>query len=118
MRRCSRAASDRTLIGMIADARFAMLALGFASVPLYRMFCQATGYNGTARKALNGRRPRRGGRQDRQRPLRCQCEAGMDWTFAPERSRQARRDRRAADGLLHRDQPQRQADHRFGRAST
>ena len=28
-----------------------MLALGYASVPLYRMFCQATGFNGTTQRA-------------------------------------------------------------------
>jgi len=28
----------------------AMLGLGFASVPLYRLFCQATGYDGTTRR--------------------------------------------------------------------
>lgn len=28
-----------------------MLAMGFASVPLYRMFCAATGYNGTTQRA-------------------------------------------------------------------
>ena len=29
----------------------AMLALGFAASPLYRMFCQATGFNGTTQRA-------------------------------------------------------------------
>ena len=29
----------------------AMLALGFASVPLYRIFCQVTGFGGTTQKA-------------------------------------------------------------------
>ena len=33
------------------------LALGFASVPLYRMFCQATGWNGTVQKRLNAVAP-------------------------------------------------------------
>ena len=28
-----------------------MLGLGFASVPLYRMFCQVTGFNGTTQRA-------------------------------------------------------------------
>ena len=28
-----------------------MLALGFASVPLYRMFCQVTGFGGTTQRA-------------------------------------------------------------------
>ena len=30
---------------------FLMVGAAFAAVPLYRMFCQATGYNGTVRKA-------------------------------------------------------------------
>jgi cytochrome c oxidase assembly protein subunit 11 len=29
-----------------------MAALGFASVPLYRLFCQVTGFNGTTKRAL------------------------------------------------------------------
>ncbi len=29
----------------------AMLGLGYASSPLYRMFCQATGFNGTTQRA-------------------------------------------------------------------
>ncbi|HMI18510.1 MAG TPA: cytochrome c oxidase assembly protein [Sphingomonas sp.] len=35
----------------------AMVALGFASVPLYRMFCQATGWNGTVQERLNAVAP-------------------------------------------------------------
>jgi cytochrome c oxidase assembly protein subunit 11 len=35
-----------TALGMAA----AMLGLGFASVPLYRMFCQATGFGGTTQR--------------------------------------------------------------------
>ncbi|WP_420140233.1 cytochrome c oxidase assembly protein [Sphingomonas sp.] len=34
-----------------------MTALGFASVPLYRLFCQATGFNGTARRDLVAEAP-------------------------------------------------------------
>ena len=30
---------------------FAMLGLAYASVPLYRLFCQATGFNGTTQRA-------------------------------------------------------------------
>ena len=29
----------------------AMLGLGYASVPLYRLFCQATGFGGTTQRA-------------------------------------------------------------------
>jgi cytochrome c oxidase assembly protein subunit 11 len=43
-------ASRNTRTGLIfAGIAAAMLALGFASAPLYRAFCQATGFNGTAR---------------------------------------------------------------------
>jgi len=31
-----------------------MLMLAFASVPLYRLFCQTTGYNGTPRESIHG----------------------------------------------------------------
>jgi cytochrome c oxidase assembly protein subunit 11 len=34
-----------------------MVGLGFASVPLYRMFCQATGWNGTVQERLNAVAP-------------------------------------------------------------
>ena len=39
-------------VGLIAlGIALAMLGLGYASVPLYRMFCQVTGYGGTPRRA-------------------------------------------------------------------
>jgi len=34
-----------------AGAALFMLALGFASVPLYRMFCEVTGFGGTTKRA-------------------------------------------------------------------
>lgn len=38
-------------LGMVAlGMAGAMLGLGFASVPLYRLFCQVTGFNGTTQK--------------------------------------------------------------------
>jgi cytochrome c oxidase assembly protein subunit 11 len=33
--------------GALAGCIFGMVGVSFAAVPLYRMFCQATGYNGT-----------------------------------------------------------------------
>ena len=62
----------------------AMLALGFAAVPLYRMFCQATGYGGTTQRASQAEAAgvniaagsisvRFDGNLDR----------GMPWKFAP-----------------------------------
>lgn len=41
---------NRTAIALIGVA-FAMLALGFASKPLYDTFCKITGYGGTTRQA-------------------------------------------------------------------
>lgn len=39
-------------VGLIALAgALVMLGLGYASVPLYRMFCQATGFGGTTQRA-------------------------------------------------------------------
>jgi cytochrome c oxidase assembly protein subunit 11 len=44
--------SKNAKVGLVcAAAFFLMVGAAFAAVPLYRMFCQATGYNGTVRKA-------------------------------------------------------------------
>ena len=42
---------NRKVAGLAAFGALAMLGLGFASVPLYRMFCQATGFGGTTQRA-------------------------------------------------------------------
>ena len=47
----ARARSNRT-VGLIALAgALAMLGMGYAAVPLYRIFCQVTGYGGTTQRA-------------------------------------------------------------------
>ena len=59
-----------------------MVGLAFASVPLYRLFCQVTGFAGTTQR----RRERRGsgrGRPDDRRPLRRQRRARPALAFAP-----------------------------------
>ncbi len=43
-------ASKRTAFSLTMIV-FAMIALSFASVPLYRIFCQVTGYGGTTQRA-------------------------------------------------------------------
>jgi cytochrome c oxidase assembly protein subunit 11 len=41
-------AASNTRVGLIAlSGALAMLGLGYASVPLYRLFCQVTGFGGT-----------------------------------------------------------------------
>jgi cytochrome c oxidase assembly protein subunit 11 len=42
--------SNRKVALTAASAALAMLGLGFASVPLYRIFCQVTGYGGTTQR--------------------------------------------------------------------
>ncbi|MBB4640494.1 cytochrome c oxidase assembly protein [Rhizorhapis suberifaciens] len=44
----TRKRNSAMLAGLLAVA---MLALGFAAVPLYRLFCQVTGFNGTTQRA-------------------------------------------------------------------
>jgi cytochrome c oxidase assembly protein subunit 11 len=59
----------------------AMLGLAFASVPLYRLFCQATGYGGTPQRA--DRAPD----QVLDRTIRIRFDANVDsglpWSFEP-----------------------------------
>lgn len=46
--------STRPVLFACVAAVAAMGGLAYASVPLYRAFCQATGFNGTARRADHG----------------------------------------------------------------
>ena len=66
------------LAGLVA----AMVGLSFAAVPLYRMFCQATGYGGTPQKAEAAPG------EVLDRTIRVRFDANVDralpWQFAPE----------------------------------
>ncbi len=66
------------------SAVFAMLGLAFASVPLYRMFCAATGYEGTPQVAA-GASPVHGTRTLRVR-FDANVAGGLAWDFAPEQA--------------------------------
>ncbi|NIJ08638.1 cytochrome c oxidase assembly protein subunit 11 [Sphingomonas vulcanisoli] len=70
----------------IAVALFAaaMVGVGFASAPLYRMFCQATGWNGTVQERLNAVAP--GPVVGKLVNVRfdANVKPGMGWTFEPE----------------------------------
>lgn len=61
----------------------AMAGLGFASVPLYRMFCEATGWNGTVRESLNATAPGPIGRMVGVR-FDANVAPGMKWYFEPD----------------------------------
>ena len=60
-----------------------MVGLGFASVPLYRMFCQATGWNGTVREDLTAHAPGAVGRLVNVR-FDANTAPGMGWSFQPD----------------------------------
>jgi len=66
-----------SLVGLVA----AMVGLAFASVPLYRMFCQATGYGGVPQRAEHAPA------EILDRTIRVRFDAnvgnGLPWTFAP-----------------------------------
>jgi cytochrome c oxidase assembly protein subunit 11 len=74
MNRNTRTAMMAALLGL------AMLALAFASVPLYRLFCQVTGFGGTplrAESAPGAAVGQVGVRFD------ANINAGLPWRFAP-----------------------------------
>ena len=64
----------------------AMLGLGYASSPLYRLFCQATGFAGTTRRASDAEAAAVSV-ADRLVKIRfdANIERGMAWQFRPER---------------------------------
>ena len=61
----------------------AMVALGFASVPLYRIFCQVTGFDGTTQKAIGAEAPGSVGKIINVR-FDANVKPGMPWKFEPE----------------------------------
>ncbi|MBU3078149.1 cytochrome c oxidase assembly protein [Sphingomonas quercus] len=60
-----------------------MVGLGFAAVPFYRMFCQATGYDGTARIDVNAHAPGAVGKIINVR-FDSNVSPKLKWRFAPE----------------------------------
>jgi cytochrome c oxidase assembly protein subunit 11 len=67
-----------------------MLMLGYAAVPLYRMFCQATGYGGTPRRAseleASGMKALAG--QMMSIRFDANVDPNMKWRFSPEKTTQ------------------------------
>ncbi len=72
----------------------AMFGLGFASVPLYRMFCQATGFGGTTMRGTEAQLAAIAatGRSGTGREISVRFDSniaqGMPWTFQPEKRTQ------------------------------
>ena len=74
----------RSVPVLVATIVVAMLGLAYASVPLYRMFCAATGYEGTPRVATGA------AETTGKRILRVRFDAnvggGLPWDFEPEQA--------------------------------
>ena len=67
---------------LIAAASVAMLGLSFAAVPLYKLFCAATGFGGTPRVVSAA--PLEKGQRDLTVRFDANVAPGLSWKFAPE----------------------------------
>jgi cytochrome c oxidase assembly protein subunit 11 len=80
--------NHRTGLVMVLVA-LAMLGLGFAAVPLYRLFCQVTGFAGTTQRATDAQAidaaqfAKSAGGATISIRFDSQVERGMPWTFKP-----------------------------------
>jgi cytochrome c oxidase assembly protein subunit 11 len=72
--------------GLAALLVLAMVGLAFASVPLYRLFCQVTGIDGTTQRAAEAPGPIAG----KEVAIRFDANtaSSLPWTFGPEKSRE------------------------------
>jgi cytochrome c oxidase assembly protein subunit 11 len=70
------------ILGLFASIAIGMVGLSFAAIPLYRVFCQATGYGGTP-KIGEAAAPGGNGQTIRVR-FNADIHPGLPWTFAPD----------------------------------
>ena len=73
----------RTMMAM-AGVGLSMLALGFASVPLYRIFCEQTGFGGTTKRASADVQVREAVGHTMSIRFDSKVQPGMPWQFYPE----------------------------------
>jgi len=77
------ATRNKRVGAMAALLVLAMIALGFASVPLYRLFCQVTGFGGTTQMAVGAEAPGAVGKIINVR-FDGNVAPALPWKFAPE----------------------------------
>jgi cytochrome c oxidase assembly protein subunit 11 len=75
---------NRIIAGMFAVVAIGMVGLSFAAIPLYRIFCAATGYGGTP-KIGTAAAPGGNGKSIRVR-FNADTNPGLPWTFAPDQT--------------------------------
>ena len=71
---------------LVALLPLAMLALGFAAVPLYRIFCQVTGFGGTTQRVAAAATTQTVTGQMMNVRFDANVAPGMGWVFRPEKS--------------------------------
>jgi cytochrome c oxidase assembly protein subunit 11 len=69
----------------MAGVGLAMLGLGFASVPLYRIFCEQTGFGGTTQRASSNVNVQPAVGHTMSIRFDSNIQPGMPWQFYPER---------------------------------
>lgn len=77
----------RTMAAMFVVG-LAMLGLGFASVPLYRIFCEQTGFGGTTQRAAADVQVREATGHSMSIRFDSNVQPGMPWQFHPEQPTQ------------------------------
>jgi cytochrome c oxidase assembly protein subunit 11 len=79
---------NNRIAAIMGGLALAMVGLAFASVPLYRVFCQVTGFNGTTQRAEGKAAP--GPVAGKQVSVRFDANVSptLPWRFAPERNTQ------------------------------
>ena len=73
---------NRIIAGIFTAVAVGMVGMSFAAIPLYRVFCQATGYGGTPKIGVAAA-PGANGRTIRVR-FNADTYPGLPWTFAPD----------------------------------
>lgn len=87
--RTDSAARNARLAAICLGVFVLMVGAAFASVPLYRAFCQATGFNGAVRRGDAGRAPGAAGVSDTTVTVRFDTNVnGLEWRFEPVQASQ------------------------------
>jgi len=74
--------SNRIVAAIFTAVAVGMAGMSFAAIPLYRMFCAATGYGGTPKIGVAAA-PGGNGKTIRVR-FNADTNPGLPWTFAPD----------------------------------
>ncbi len=75
---------NRWVAAMAGGVALAMLGLAYASVPLYALFCQVTGFGGTPQR--EGIAPSETASQSISVRFDANIAGSLDWTFQPEQT--------------------------------